>query len=176
MTPFVLRPFFIRSVLATGLIVGATFALLEHRKLRSAISECVNAPQSLPSDPVQSIADDEIDRDDGDVALAEDTDHDDDANIYFVVVETASADCEYYSSFTRDTVELAPGTKLAMYKRNFKFEDGCTWQSEEKLERTDDNVDFYYTYREHVISCPRGHHPADACTRSGVAIARPDDD
>ena len=159
MTPFVLRPFFIRSMLATGLIAGGAFALLASRAAPPPPAECVSAPQP----PAEAAASD--DSDEGD----EVPDHDD-TNTYSLVVEESNPACEYFSSFEDDTVELAPGTKLAVFERDFAFEDGCDWKSEERLERLDDET-FRYTYHEHAVRCEKGHRAAAACTRTGV-VAR----
>jgi hypothetical protein len=165
MTPFVLRPFFIRSVLATGLIVGAAFALYARRA-----PMCVNAPQVVAADTLPST---EPEKEDSLAKLDEAdepaNDHEEEDTTYFVVIEQATDGCDYYSSFTTDSVDLAAGTQLAVYERDFEFEDGCKWRSEERLTRTDEDT-FRYKYREHMVSCPAGHHPAAACTRSGVAV------
>jgi hypothetical protein len=163
MTPFVLRPFFIRSVLAAGLIAGAAFALLTHRSAPPAAPECVSPPQPISGDDLTDKDDIDPLHDETEVA-----DHDDDADTYYLVVEDAKQGCEFYSSFMNDTIELTPGAKLAVFERDFRFEDGCAWKSQELLTRTDADT-FSYEYAEHVVSCPHGHHAAQACTRTGIA-------
>src|SRR3569832_150949 len=106
-------------------MAGAAFALYAHRPAEP----CVSTPQVQPPSTDDPPLDDD--------------DHADLDDSYTLVIEQSNDGCEYFSSFDDDAVQLAPGTKLAIFERDFAFEDGCDWKSEEKLERID-NETFRY--------------------------------
>jgi hypothetical protein len=64
--------------------------------------------------------------------------------------------------------------KTVVYRRNFNWVDGCTWQAVETLTPVGDR--YYYYYAEHFQGCPAGQEPTGVPTPRGgyVSVTRLD--
>ncbi|MEO6950334.1 MAG: hypothetical protein ABI321_00870 [Polyangia bacterium] len=66
----------------------------------------------------------------------------------------------YYSVFGPEPVVInhaALDGKAVVYRSDFEWVDGCTWQSVETL--TPDATGYAYAYDEHLVACPDGLEP-----------------
>jgi hypothetical protein len=65
----------------------------------------------------------------------------------------------YYSAWNRGPVVAhhdASDGRAVVYRRDFVWHDGCTWQAVERLTPVDGS--YAYHYVEHPVSCPTGYH------------------
>jgi hypothetical protein len=65
--------------------------------------------------------------------------------------------------------------KTVVYRRNFTWTDGCTWQAVETLTPVGNR--YYYYYAEHFQACPVGQEPTGMPTPRGgyVDVTRVDE-
>ena len=82
------------------------------------------------------------------------------AHSYLLELEGGrQAGMSYYSVFGPEPVVVnrtGDGTPL-VYRSDFEWLDGCTWQSVETL--TPDATGYAYAYDEHLVACPDGVEP-----------------
>ena len=80
---------------------------------------------------------------------------------YLLVLDGARQDgMIYYSVFGPEPVIAdhdASDGKPVVYRSDFEWVDGCTWQSVETL--TPDPTGYSYAYDEHLVACPDGLEP-----------------
>ena len=91
---------------------------------------------------------------------------------YVATLEATSSPCAiYFSAWDEGAVVLAhdgSDGKPVTFRRSFVWVDGCTWESEERLEPIAANR-YFYRYNEHFVSCPKGRTPSAITTpRVGV--------
>jgi hypothetical protein len=71
------------------------------------------------------------------------------------LVAPGRADAVYFSAWDNGPViaDVSPRSgQPLVYRRDFRWSDGCLWQAVERL--TPDGDRYLYRYNEHVVACP----------------------